>query len=63
MSSILGRMFGNEFRENLRKTVDELTELTNRMLEVDKELVAALKEHAKATRELRLTLKELKDKL
>ena len=64
MSGILGRMLGsNEIREDFKRRIDQLLEVTQKMLDADKEHVVALRDHAKAVRELRLTLKEIKESL
>ena len=64
MSGVLGRLLGsNEIREDFKRRIDQLLEVTQKMLDGDKEHVAALKDHARAVRELRLTLKELKESL
>jgi len=64
MTRILERMLGaDEFKENLRKRVDEFLAITQQMIEIDKSLINAIKEHTRTLKELRLTLKELQEKL
>lgn len=64
MTGFLGKVLGsNEIREDFRRRIDQLLDITQKMLETDKEHIETLKEHTRALKELRLTLKELKDKL
>jgi hypothetical protein len=60
---VLGRVLGGEVREDFRRRVDQLLEITQKMLETDKEHIKALREHREALVALRLTLKELKESL
>jgi len=69
--SLLGRLTGvDELKADLKKRVDELLQTTQKMLEANKEETVALKENAKVLKEhtqaiqaLRLSLKEIGEKL
>jgi len=60
---IVGKLLGGDLREEFKKRIDQLVTETDKMLETDKTLITSIRDHTKAIRELRLTLKELKDSL